>query len=251
MKSGDPIIRLRNVHKSLDGQVVLDGVSLDVLPGQTTVVIGPSGCGKSVLLKHIVALMRPDRGEVYFHGRLISSMGERQLVAVRRRMGLLFQAGALFDSMTVEQNICFPMAEHGVPAEAAVPRGPLAGRAGRVAGAVPRGAVRRAAEAGRAGPGDRAGPGGDPLRRADDRAGPDPRRPDQRADPEAPGRAGHDGGGGGRFIADTTPDGLDELGDPVVTGFVHGRAGRDELERIEAGREMFRHARAADTEDRP
>jgi len=274
MNSDDPIIRLRNVHKSLDGQVVLDGVSLDVLPGQTTVVIGPSGCGKSVLLKHIVVLMRPDRGEVHFHGRLISSMGERQLVAVRRRMGLLFQAGALFDSMTVEQNICFPMAEHGVGTAGERRRRcrevlslvGLDGLQGRFPAELSGGQQKRVA-----------------LARAivldpevilydEPTTGLDPIRADLINElilklQDALGTTAvvvtHDMASarkvgdrivmlhGGRFIADTTPDRLDELGDPVVTGFVHGHAGRDELERIEAGREMFRHARAADTEDRP
>ncbi|MBI5763689.1 MAG: ATP-binding cassette domain-containing protein [Planctomycetes bacterium] len=78
----------------------------------TTVVIGESGTGKSVLLKHLVALLRPDGGEVYFHGRRIDNLGERELVDVRRRFGMLFQLGALFDSMTVEENVGFPLTEH-------------------------------------------------------------------------------------------------------------------------------------------
>ncbi len=109
-----PIIRLEKVYKAFNGQVVLDAVDLDIYPAQTTVVIGPSGCGKSVLLKHIVALLRPDSGKVFFHDHEVSSMTERHLVRIRRRMGFLFQGGALFDSMTVERNICFPLIEHGV-----------------------------------------------------------------------------------------------------------------------------------------
>ena len=114
MADNEPIIRLEGVHKAFNSHVVLDGVDLAIQPGKTTVVIGPSGCGKSVLLKHIVALLRPDRGRVFFREHEVSSMPERMLVKVRRRIGFLFQGGALFDSMTVEQNICFPLVEHSV-----------------------------------------------------------------------------------------------------------------------------------------
>ncbi len=114
MKDKQPIIRLEGVHKAFGRQVVLDGVDLAIRPGETTVVMGPSGCGKSVLLKHIIGLLRPDRGKVYFRDHVISDMTDRQLVPVRRRMGFLFQGGALFDSMTVHENICFPLIEHGM-----------------------------------------------------------------------------------------------------------------------------------------
>ena len=114
MNDKQPIIRLEGVHKAFGGQVVLDGVDLAIRPGETTVVMGPSGCGKSVLLKHIIGLLRPDRGKVYFRDQVISDMTDRQLVPVRRRMGFLFQGGALFDSMTVGENICFPLIEHGM-----------------------------------------------------------------------------------------------------------------------------------------
>lgn len=119
MADNEPIIRLEGVHKAFNSHVVLDGVDLAIQPGKTTVVIGPSGCGKSVLLKHIVALLKPDRGKVFFRKHEVSSMPERMLVEVRRRMGFLFQGGALFDSMTVEQNICFPLVEYdiGTPEE--------------------------------------------------------------------------------------------------------------------------------------
>ncbi|MCE5327110.1 MAG: ABC transporter ATP-binding protein [Planctomycetaceae bacterium] len=110
----DAIIRLKDVHKSFNGEAVLRGVNLAVEPGKTTVIIGPSGCGKSVLLKHMIGLIRPDRGEVFFRGRAIGPLSERELVGVRRRFGFLFQGGALFDSMTVQENIVFPLAENGV-----------------------------------------------------------------------------------------------------------------------------------------
>ncbi len=114
MNDIEPIIRLEGVHKAFGKLVVLDGVDLAIRPGETTVVIGPSGCGKSVLLKHIIGLLHPDSGKVYFRGQVISGRTDRQLVDVRRRMGFLFQGGALFDSMTVHDNICFPLIEHGM-----------------------------------------------------------------------------------------------------------------------------------------
>lgn len=107
------IIELREVSKAFGALRVLDRVSLTLQAGQTTVVIGESGTGKSVLLKHLVALLRPDSGEVYLHGRRIDSLSERALVPIRRCFGLLFQMGALFDSMTVAENVGFPLAEHG------------------------------------------------------------------------------------------------------------------------------------------
>ncbi len=112
MSEQEPIISLQGVSKAFDRQVVLDSVDLAVEPGKTTVVIGPSGCGKSVLLKHMVGLIRPDSGKVFFEGNEISAMRERQLVSVRRQIGFLFQGAALFDSMTVEGNICFPLIEN-------------------------------------------------------------------------------------------------------------------------------------------
>jgi len=114
MTTYEPIIRLVKVSKSFDSLVVLDRVDLEVEPGRTTVVIGPSGCGKSVLLKHVVGLLRPDSGKVFFRDEEVSVLSERRLVKVRRRMGFLFQGSALFDSMTVGQNVCFPMIEHVV-----------------------------------------------------------------------------------------------------------------------------------------
>jgi phospholipid/cholesterol/gamma-HCH transport system ATP-binding protein len=106
------IIELRGVSKRFGAVRVLENLTLALERGQATVVIGESGTGKSVLLKHIVALLRPDRGEVYFHGARIDDQSERALVAVRRRFGFLFQMGALFDSMTVAENLAFPLMEH-------------------------------------------------------------------------------------------------------------------------------------------
>lgn len=91
---------------------MLRGIDLELPRGKTTVVMGPSGCGKSVMLKHIVGLLKPDAGEVWFAGTRIDELSERKLIPHRLRMGLLFQMAALFDSMTVEENIAFPLIEH-------------------------------------------------------------------------------------------------------------------------------------------
>lgn len=109
-----PIIRLEKLRKSFNGTPVLCGLSLDVQRGHTTVIIGPSGCGKTVLLKHVIGLLRPDAGEVYFDGTRITELSERALTPIRRRIGFVFQGSALFDSMTVAENIYFPLIEHGI-----------------------------------------------------------------------------------------------------------------------------------------
>jgi len=108
----DPIIQLRHVSKRFGKLIVLSDLSLDIARGQCLVVIGASGTGKSVMLKHITVLLRPDRGEVWFDGRRIDDLPERDLVPVRKRFGFLFQMGALFDSLTVAENIAFPVIEH-------------------------------------------------------------------------------------------------------------------------------------------
>ena len=110
----EPIAQLVGVDKSFGELPVLRSVSLDIMPSETTVIIGPSGCGKSVLLHHLVGLLKPSAGEVYFKGERIDALSERALIPMRRQMGLLFQGGALFDSMTVEENIVFPMQTHNV-----------------------------------------------------------------------------------------------------------------------------------------
>lgn len=108
-----PIFTLRDVWKSFDGRPVLQGLNLDIPTGGTLVVMGPSGCGKSVMLKHLVGLLRPERGEVRFHGERIDGFDERRLVPIRRRIGFLFQQAALFDSLTVRENVAFPLRETG------------------------------------------------------------------------------------------------------------------------------------------
>ncbi len=108
-----PMISVRGLTRSIGPQEILRGVDLDVAKGETLVIIGRSGGGKSVLLKHLVGLMQPDAGEIWIEGENITSLSERKLAAIRRKVGILFQGGALFDSMTVEENISFPLLEAG------------------------------------------------------------------------------------------------------------------------------------------
>jgi phospholipid/cholesterol/gamma-HCH transport system ATP-binding protein len=102
-------IRLAGVEKSFGAKRVLDGIDLDVYEGESLVVIGASGSGKSVLLKHIIGLMAPDAGRVEVDGVAIHELSNRDVTAFRRRFGMAFQEGALFDSMTVRQNVAFPL----------------------------------------------------------------------------------------------------------------------------------------------
>src|SRR5580700_9779103 len=107
----DHYIEFRDVSKSFDDHVVLDGVSFTVDPGETCVIMGRSGVGKSVTLKHILGFLKPDSGRVIVAGQDITDWKERELVQIRRRVTMVFQSGALFDSLTVGENIAFPLAE--------------------------------------------------------------------------------------------------------------------------------------------
>ncbi len=106
------MIQIKNLHKSFRDKQILSGVNLDIDSGQITTIIGRSGCGKSVLLKHMVALLRPDRGEVLIEGEDISRLTPKELFETRKRMGFVFQNGALFDSMNVDENIGLGLREH-------------------------------------------------------------------------------------------------------------------------------------------
>jgi phospholipid/cholesterol/gamma-HCH transport system ATP-binding protein len=106
------MIKLVDLHKSFRTQKVLDGLDLEIEAGKTTVIIGRSGGGKSVLLKHIIGLLRPDSGEVLIDGTDITRLGDRDLNEIRKKFGMLFQEAALFDSMTVGENVAFPLREH-------------------------------------------------------------------------------------------------------------------------------------------
>lgn len=105
-------IEFVGVHKAFRGQKVLDGLDLRIEKGKTTVIIGRSGGGKSVTLKHIIGLVRPDRGQIFVDGRDVVGLPKSEMVLVRRKFGMLFQEGALFDSMTVGDNVAFPLVEH-------------------------------------------------------------------------------------------------------------------------------------------
>jgi phospholipid/cholesterol/gamma-HCH transport system ATP-binding protein len=108
----DAFIRFRGLHKSFGEKPVLRGVDLDVPHGRTVVVLGGSGSGKSVLLRHAIGLHRPDAGSVWVDGTDITDLSEEQLIEPRKKVGMLFQAGALFDSMTVLDNVAFALREH-------------------------------------------------------------------------------------------------------------------------------------------
>ena len=107
---GDWSIRCLDVHKRLGGLPVLNGLNVKIPDNTITVVLGPSGTGKSVLIKHIIGLMFPDSGEVIVKGQSVSSLNMPDLLALRRRIGVLFQDGALFGSMSVFDNVAFPCA---------------------------------------------------------------------------------------------------------------------------------------------
>jgi len=106
------ILVLKNVTKKFDDNTVLDNISLSIEKGKTTVVIGPSGCGKTVLIKHLIVLLRPSSGEVYFKDGRIDNLPENELNRIRTHYGFLFQGGALFDSLNVAENIMFPIRQH-------------------------------------------------------------------------------------------------------------------------------------------
>jgi phospholipid/cholesterol/gamma-HCH transport system ATP-binding protein len=109
----DLLIELRGLHVSFDSYAVLRDINLAVPCGQTLAIIGESGCGKTVLLKSMIALIAPAQGAVLFDGHDLSTLGDRELTKQRRRLGYVFQNAALFDSMTIGQNVAFPLRQHG------------------------------------------------------------------------------------------------------------------------------------------
>lgn len=110
-KAAEPKIRFENVFKRLGRQNILRGLSLDVYAGESLVILGRSGGGKSVLLKHLIGLIKPDTGAIYVDGQDITKFNERELIPIRRKIAMVFQGGALFDSMDVGENIAFPLRE--------------------------------------------------------------------------------------------------------------------------------------------
>jgi len=106
------MIEIRELRKTLGGKEVLRGVNLSIYRGCTTVILGRSGAGKSVLLKHIIGLMFPDEGSIIIEGKDITKMSRKELLEIRKKFGMLFQESALFDSLSVFENVAFPLWEH-------------------------------------------------------------------------------------------------------------------------------------------
>ena len=122
MNDGDAIVRFIGVHKRFGRKVVYDKLDLDVWRGETLAVLGRSGVGKSVMLKLLLGLLSVDRGRILFDGRDISRLPERAMREVRLRLGMVFQGSALFDSMTVFDNVAYGLVEHGWPSAKIAPR---------------------------------------------------------------------------------------------------------------------------------
>jgi phospholipid/cholesterol/gamma-HCH transport system ATP-binding protein len=114
------VIEIRDVTKSFGDRPVLKGVNLDVHRGKTRVILGLSGSGKTVLMKHMIGLLRPDSGAVIVDGEDITKLDRKKLIEVRRKFGMVFQQAALFDSMTVGDNVAFPLREHTTLDEAEI-----------------------------------------------------------------------------------------------------------------------------------
>jgi phospholipid/cholesterol/gamma-HCH transport system ATP-binding protein len=106
------MIVIEDLHKWFGDHHVLKGINLKIEKGKITVILGRSGCGKTVLVKHIIGLLKPDRGKIYIDGVEITSLSWRKMKEVVKKFGMLFQGSALFDSMTVEENVAFPLREH-------------------------------------------------------------------------------------------------------------------------------------------
>jgi phospholipid/cholesterol/gamma-HCH transport system ATP-binding protein len=111
-KDTKPVISVRNLVKSFDGRVVLDGINLDVMPGETMVIMGGSGSGKSTLLRLMIGSFGPDHGTISLFGTDICEVNEVGLNEIRKKFGILFQSGALFNSMTIAENVALPLREH-------------------------------------------------------------------------------------------------------------------------------------------
>ncbi|MBE2252193.1 MAG: ABC transporter ATP-binding protein [Myxococcus sp.] len=112
MSTAAPIIQIIDLYKSFGSHEVLSGITLDVPAGSTLVILGGSGSGKTVLMKHMIGLLKPDKGRVIVDGEDIVPLGAQGLERMRRKFGMVFQAAALFDSMTVFENVSFPLREH-------------------------------------------------------------------------------------------------------------------------------------------
>ena len=116
----EAVVEVRDLHKRFDGKEVLRGVSFDAVRGETLVVMGGSGSGKTVMLRHVAGLIRPTSGTIKVFGQRIESLSEEELLPIRRRMGYVFQGAALFDSLTVYENVAYPLREHSSLGEAEI-----------------------------------------------------------------------------------------------------------------------------------
>lgn len=120
MAQPNPAIRFENVYKSFEDNPVLQGLYLDISRGEITTILGPSGCGKSVTLKHIIGIERPDQGRVWVDAHDMGVISQSDLIKLRKRIGVLFQSSALFDSMTVKENVAFGLRMHTKMSEAEI-----------------------------------------------------------------------------------------------------------------------------------
>ncbi len=114
VRTADALVELRNLTLKFNGQTILNDINLSIPKGQTVVIIGESGCGKTMLLKSVVALNRPTSGAVLYEGRDINKLGDVDMTLLRRKFGFVFQNAALFDSMTIGQNVAFPLIQHNI-----------------------------------------------------------------------------------------------------------------------------------------
>jgi phospholipid/cholesterol/gamma-HCH transport system ATP-binding protein len=110
-----PAIEFRNVHLAYDDRVVLDNFSFKVMKGESKIILGGSGCGKSTTIKLVLGLVKPDRGQILVDGEDVTNYTEAQMMRVRKKIGMIFQEGALFDSLSVYENVAFKLQEQGVP----------------------------------------------------------------------------------------------------------------------------------------
>ncbi len=107
-----PIIKIEKLETDYGTRKVLDGINLEIMPGETMAILGRSGCGKSTLLRHLIGLSRPSAGKIYIKGQDLTSLSEEEWLPIRRKIGMLFQGAALFNSMTVGDNVALPLREH-------------------------------------------------------------------------------------------------------------------------------------------
>ena len=112
--SSGAFIELRGIHKRFGRQEILRGIDLSIHHGETLCIIGPSGEGKTVMMKHIIGLIQPDKGDIFVEGICVNHLREREMAPIRQKVSMLFQNAALFDRMTVEENVAFPLWESGV-----------------------------------------------------------------------------------------------------------------------------------------